>query len=116
METKNVIDKLRILLPHWVEHNYHHGEDFWKWAQLAREEQHPEVADLLDQAISSMKVTDGILEKALDMIGGADNNHHHHHDHHEHQHDHCCHDHRQGHKHDHQHDDHHCCDGQHHNK
>ncbi len=117
METKNVIDKLRILLPHWVEHNYHHGEDFWKWAQLAREEQHPEVADLLDQAISSMKVTDGILEKALDMIGRADSNHHHHHDHHhEHQHDHCCHDHRQGHKHDHQHDDHHCCDGQHHNK
>ena len=28
MGTKTIIDKLRVLLPHWVEHNYHHGEDF----------------------------------------------------------------------------------------
>ncbi|MCG2743220.1 MAG: hypothetical protein L6271_04715 [Desulfobacteraceae bacterium] len=90
METKTTINKLRILLPHWVEHNYHHGEDFWKWAELAREEGHHELADLLDQAINSMKVTDGILEKALNLIGGADSNHHHDHGH----------DHHHGHHHD----------------
>jgi hypothetical protein len=82
METKTTIDKLRVLLPHWVEHNFHHGEDFGKWAKLAREEGHHELAELLDQAISSMEVTDEILEKALGMIGGADPGHHHHHDHH----------------------------------
>lgn len=101
METKTTIDKLRILLPHWVEHNYHHGEDFWKWAKLAREEGHAEVADLLDQAISSMKVTDGILEKALDMIGGAGTSHRHHDEHQHHDHPHDNHAHQHGHHHDH---------------
>lgn len=96
METKTTIDKLRVLLPHWVEHNYHHGEDFWKWAKLAREEGHAEVADLLDQAISSMKVTDGILEKTVNLIGGADTSHSHHHGHH-HEHDN---EHDNGHHHD----------------
>jgi hypothetical protein len=98
MEQKTTIDKLQILLPHWVEHNSHHGEDFWKWAELARQDGHQELAALLDQAISSMKVTDGILEKALALIGGSDSNHHHHHHNNDHNHDH---DH--AHDHDHQH-------------
>jgi hypothetical protein len=88
MEQKNTIDKLRILLPHWVEHNFQHGEDFRKWAEQARQDGHQELAALLDQAINSMKTTDGILEKALALIGGPDSNHHHHHHSHHHDHDH----------------------------
>ncbi|MFZ5775162.1 MAG: hypothetical protein ACOY3Z_06745 [Thermodesulfobacteriota bacterium] len=88
MDQKTTIDKLRVLLPHWVEHNHHHGEDFRKWASLAKEEGHAELATLLDQAVASMAATDAILEKALAAIGGpAEEHHHHHHGHHHHHHD-----------------------------
>jgi len=84
MEKKTSMEKLRVLLPHWVEHNHQHREEFRKWAAQVREEGHPDLAELLDQAIGSMAATDGILEQALSAIGGPDaGHHHHHHDHHD---------------------------------
>lgn len=83
---KTTIEKLRILLPHWVEHSHQHGAEFRKWVELARAEGHSEIAELLEQAITAMATTDTILEKALSLLGGAENghSHHHHHGHHHH--------------------------------
>ncbi|MHB8810739.1 MAG: hypothetical protein ACYC9M_12125 [Desulfobulbaceae bacterium] len=81
MEKKTSVEKLRVLLPHWVDHNHQHGEEFRKWAAQVREEGHLDLAELLDQAIGSMATTDGILAKALGTIGGPDACHHHHHHH-----------------------------------
>ncbi|MGQ9553174.1 MAG: hypothetical protein ACUVWR_03560 [Anaerolineae bacterium] len=30
------LDKLRKLLPHWLEHNAEHAEEFRQWAERAR--------------------------------------------------------------------------------
>ncbi|MEW6291333.1 MAG: hypothetical protein AB1545_15960 [Thermodesulfobacteriota bacterium] len=84
MEKKTSIEKLRVLLPHRVEHNHQHGEEFRGWAAQVRKEGHPDLAELLEQAIGSMATTDGILEQALSSIGGPDASHHHHHHHHHH--------------------------------
>ncbi len=29
------MDKLRLLLPHWIEHNGEHADEFKKWAEKA---------------------------------------------------------------------------------
>ena len=84
MAEKTPTEKLRILLPHWIEHNHSHEAEFKKWAELIRTEEMEEVAGLLDKAITSMEETDKILSEALNKIGGAAEAHHHHHHHHDH--------------------------------
>ena len=83
MSEKSTIEKLQILLPHWVEHNNNHETEFKKWAEEARKEGGNTLADLLDKAVASMATTDTILKEALKEVGGPDEGHHHHgHDHH----------------------------------
>jgi hypothetical protein len=36
MKKHNDAEKLRILLPHWIEHNYEHAEEFREWATRVR--------------------------------------------------------------------------------
>lgn len=79
MTEKSNIEKLRILLPHWIEHNHSHGAEFEKWAQTMREEDQNEAAALIEKAIATMKDTDNILSEALQKIGGLMEGHHHHH-------------------------------------
>lgn len=83
MDSKTTGEKLQILLPHWIEHNRNHETEFRKWADLVRAEGRAELAAFLDKAVSSMAETDGILKKALEMLGGAGDaahGHHHHYD------------------------------------
>jgi len=88
MDQKTTMEKLQILLPHWIEHNHNHETEFKKWVGLARSEGHGALAELLDKAVASMAATDGILKKALAEIGGPGEGHHHdHHHHHHHHHD-----------------------------
>jgi len=82
MEQKTVLEKLQILLPHWIEHNDNHETEFKKWADLARSEGQGTLAELLDKAVLSMTKTDEILKKALAEIGGPSEEHCHHHHHH----------------------------------
>jgi len=68
-------EKLRILLPHWIEHNGEHAAEFRRWAERAGEAEEPilAAAQLVEQANAR-------LEEALETLGGA-LEHHHHHDH-----------------------------------
>jgi hypothetical protein len=67
-------DKLRILLPHWIEHNGQHADEFREWASRAgaAEEAIREAAELVEKANVR-------LEEALEQLGGPLE--HHHHDH-----------------------------------
>lgn len=80
MAEKSVAEKLRILLPHWLEHNHGHRNEFADWAQAAREEGEDEVAVLIEQALAAMQQTDAALAEALAKLGGplAGSSHHHH--------------------------------------
>jgi hypothetical protein len=59
------LEKLRMLLPHWIEHNAEHAGEFRTWAERGREagKQILEAAQYLDLANQSLK-------KALEEIGG----------------------------------------------
>lgn len=78
METK---DKLRVLIPHWIEHNQEHADEFRNWTAESDEvaAEIAAAADLLVQANIP-------LQAALDALGGP-LEHDHHHDHHHHHHD-----------------------------
>jgi hypothetical protein len=59
-------EKLRLLLPHWIEHNQEHAAEFRDWASrvdVARN-QIIAAADQLDQANHNLK-------QALKQLGGA---------------------------------------------
>lgn len=64
------IEKLRALLPHWIEHNRDHAVEFGRWADTAEEAGHQVAADLIRQAIQSAQQANDDLKKALDTLGG----------------------------------------------
>ena len=80
----NDLEKLRVMLPHWIEHNKGHGEEFAQWADKLTAGS-PEVAGLLKRAVSSLHEAHAALEDALARAGGPlekDGHHHGHHHHH----------------------------------
>ena len=82
MSEQNTIKKLRVLLPHWIEHNNSHIAEFRKWESKARAESGKEVSLLLEKAISDMEEAGKSLSEALEKVGGPLKNgsgHHHHH-------------------------------------
>ncbi len=75
-------EKLRVMLPHWVEHNRSHEAEFLKWAALAANAGENELARLLQEAVAGLKAADKALGRALELVGGAAESGHHHHHHH----------------------------------
>jgi len=59
------VKKLRVLLPHWIEHNGEHASGFRNWAERAGPARDAllAAAELLDQA-------NGPLAEALALLGG----------------------------------------------
>ena len=83
----NHLEKLQVLLPHWIEHNSGHAEECRKWAALAAESEAAEkvCSPHLAAALIAMEDVGKHLERALAAAGGATNEgeggHHHHHHH-----------------------------------
>ncbi len=77
------IEKLRVLLPHWIEHNNGHAVECKKWAEIARKEGASDVANSINEAIEAMTKVNELLGRALAEAGGVkkDASHHHHHHH-----------------------------------
>jgi fructose-bisphosphate aldolase class 1 len=75
------IEKLQMLLTHWLQHNESHGQEYAKWAALAREAGHSATAECIEEAVDLLAKADRAFEKALQSIGGQPRAHqHHHHD------------------------------------
>ena len=72
----NETDKLRVLIPHWIEHNEEHAGEFRRWA----EEAGGAAGDILNAADSMSRVNQS-LAVALEKLGGPLP--HSHHEHHE---------------------------------
>jgi hypothetical protein len=75
------IDKLRVLLPHWIAHNGEHAGEFREWASRAGA-----AAGDIVAAAELVEEANGRLEQALEKLGGP-LEHQHHHPHHHHPHD-----------------------------
>ncbi len=77
-------EKIRVLLPHWIEHNSSHEKEFKKWAEILKAAGSQETADLIDNAAASMSRAGKTLSLALETAGGplkggtggADHHHH----------------------------------------
>lgn len=76
------LEKLRVLIPHWIEHSRSHQHEFAKWLDVAKKEGAAETAEAIGKAMEKMAKTDKYLQKALESLGGAAEGHHHHDHHH----------------------------------
>ena len=86
MTEKNYSDleKLQVLLTHWLQHNESHGSEYLKWAEVARQGGHAATAEFIEQAAALLKKADKSFEKALESVGGPSQGHEHEHHHHHH--------------------------------
>jgi len=82
------VEKLRVMLQHWIEHNKGHMEEFEKWRGTMKDEGHASLADHIHRTVELMASVNIELEKTLKEAGGAkhddDDDHHDHHGHHHH--------------------------------
>jgi hypothetical protein len=66
--TLNDLAKLRILLPHWIEHNDEHAESFQEWAERARKLGQEETARWIKEAVERMAVCNEALAEAMKAL------------------------------------------------
>jgi hypothetical protein len=64
-------EKLRVLLPHWIEHNGEHAGEFREWAQRAGP-----ARDALLAAARLVEDANVWLQEALTQLGGPLEHHH----------------------------------------
>jgi hypothetical protein len=67
----NEIEKLRMLIPHWIEHNDEHAEEYRRWAEDVNETR----AELLT-AIEALESVNRSLGVALERLGGETSHRH----------------------------------------
>ncbi len=81
----NDLDKLRVLLPHWITHNREHGGEFGLWSEKISNsgvESAEEITAQLARAVSACEEVTRALEKAMELAGGPlDHTHDHDHGH-----------------------------------
>lgn len=66
----NELDKLRALLPHWIEHNQEHAADYVRWAEMAEGAGHDSAGGRIRTAINLVTQANDALQEALDALGG----------------------------------------------
>lgn len=71
----NEAEKLRVLIPHWIEHNQEHASEFQRWSGNV-----DEVTEELHAAVTAMQKVNEFLRDALDKLGGPLDSAHFHHD------------------------------------
>ena len=64
------IDKVRVLLPHLIEHSRSHEQEFAKWAAVLGTNGRHEAAALMNEAIGHLQSATKGLEDALKKLGG----------------------------------------------
>lgn len=59
-------EKLRVLIPHWIEHNREHADEFRRWASQAGDA----APDILAAADALVRANQA-LTVALEKLGGS---------------------------------------------
>ena len=72
------IEKLQMLITHWLQHNESHGREYAKWAAVARQAGHSSAAECIEQAVDLLAKADRSFAKALESVGGPSKRHEHH--------------------------------------
>lgn len=65
----DILEKIRVMLPHWIYHNKQHEEEFMGWVEeLSKVDS--TLSDQLRLAVSALEQAQIALEKTLEMAGG----------------------------------------------
>jgi cobalt/nickel transport system ATP-binding protein len=64
------MEKLRILLEHWMEHNHEHAETYVQWAEKAMTAGNRDVAEILKEIAAETGEIDDLFEKAKKRVEG----------------------------------------------
>ena len=67
----NDLEKLQLLLPHWIEHNAEHADELRSWADLIQLSGRVDVAERLFAAAALLEEAGGQLSRLLDEAGGV---------------------------------------------
>ena len=62
------IEKLRHLLPHWLEHSKEHTAKYEEWAEKVGD--FPELAEKLRKAVEKFREGEMYLEEAIKLLEG----------------------------------------------
>jgi hypothetical protein len=71
-------DKLRVLIPHWIEHNDEHAAEFERWA-TAVESVSPEIRAAAEAITNANEALTAALEKLGGPLESEGAHEHHHH-------------------------------------
>ena len=63
------LEKIRALLPHWMEHNAEHAAEFSQWAERIRAAGQEDVAEEIDLAAKELGWVNEALTAALERLG-----------------------------------------------
>jgi hypothetical protein len=77
------IEKLQMLISHWLQHNESHGREYAKWVEVARKAGYSTTAEHIERAVDLLAKADRAFEKALASVGGPSKGQQHHHHHHD---------------------------------
>ena len=75
------VEKLQMLISHWLNHNVDHGSEYGKWAEVARQAGYVSTAEFIEEAVELLAKADKAFEKALESVGGSGKELHHQHPH-----------------------------------
>ena len=67
----NDLEKLQLLLPHWIEHNAEHADELRSWADSMQHSNKMVVAKRLSAAAASLQNAGDHLSKLLEEVGGV---------------------------------------------
>ena len=70
MATMTDQDKVRALLPHWIEHNAEHAAEFRRWAEKVHAAGQEGVAEEIALAAKELGWVNEALSAALEKLGG----------------------------------------------
>ena len=73
------IEKLQVLISHWLEHNASHGREYANWGEVAEKAGHRDAAEHIGRAVALLAEADRALQEALKAVGGTAAGHAHHH-------------------------------------
>jgi hypothetical protein len=64
------VAKIRILLPHWIEHNAEHAAQFREWAERVQRAGEDSAAQGIVLAANALDTANDALQAALKQLGG----------------------------------------------
>ena len=81
-EAAELLARLRVLLPHWIEHNAEHAHSFSTWAAKARAAGDEHLAVYVEEAARKIEAANRDLEDVMEHVGAAKSDYAHiHHEH-----------------------------------